>query len=69
MKKLIMSLAAAAIMAAGFGAYKAYESYNVSADSLLKMNLNVLAQNETGGSEGGRLMSILMVLLSLAHVV
>lgn len=53
MKKLILSLAAAAIVAAGFGAYKAYESYNVSADSLLKMNLNVLAQNETGGSEGG----------------
>lgn len=53
MKKLIMSLAAAAIVASGFGAYKAYESYNVSADSLLKMNLNVLAQNETGGSEGG----------------
>ena len=53
MKKLILSLAAAAIVAASFGVYKAYESYNVSADGLLKMNLNVLAQNETGGSEGG----------------
>lgn len=27
MKKLILSLAAAAIVASGFGAYKAYQSY------------------------------------------
>ena len=53
MKKLILSLAAATIVAASFGVYKAYESYNVSAGGLLNMNLNVLAQNETGGSEGG----------------
>lgn len=53
MRKLILFLSVAAIVASGFGAYKAYKSYNVSADNLLRINLNVLAQNETGGSESG----------------
>lgn len=47
MKKLILSLAAAAIMAAGFGAYKAYKSYQPK-DNLLAMNIEALAQDENG---------------------
>lgn len=50
MKKLILSLAAAAIMAAGFGAYKAYKSYQPK-NNLLAMNLEALAQGEGTGSE------------------
>ena len=45
MKKLILSLAAAAIVASGFGAYKAYQSYQPK-NNLLAMNLEALAQGE-----------------------
>lgn len=50
MKKLILSLAAAAIVASGFGAYKAYQSYQPK-NNLLAMNLEALAQGEGTGSE------------------
>ena len=47
MKKLILSLAAAAIVAAGFGAYKAYEYYQPKND-LLVLNIEALANDESG---------------------
>ena len=50
MKKLILSLAAAAIVASGFGAYKAYQSYQPK-NNLLAMNLEALAQGEGTGRE------------------
>lgn len=50
MKKLILSLAATAIVASGFGAYKAYQSYQPK-NNLLAMNLEALAQGEGTGSE------------------
>lgn len=59
MKKLILSLAAAAIMAAGFGAYKAYKSYQPK-DNLLAMNIEALAQDENGERKRGDEMSIIV---------
>ena len=52
MKKLILSLATAAIVSAGFGAYKAYEYYQPK-NNLLAMNLEALAQDESGERKKG----------------
>jgi hypothetical protein len=53
MKKFFLSMTVVAIVAAGIGAHKAYKAYNVYDNVLLKMNLDVLAQNESGDSEVG----------------
>lgn len=50
MKKLILSLAVAAIVASGFGAYKAYQSFRPKND-FLAMNIEALAQGEGTESE------------------